>query len=69
MLQLAEARREAEALKEEAARERAAAEAEAARACDASRAAEMAALQKDMHLARRVSRHVPSGFTIWDPAR
>jgi hypothetical protein len=55
LVQLAEARREAEALKGAAARERAAAEAEAARARDAARAAELAALQKDMHLARRVS--------------
>ena len=45
-------------MREEAARERAAAEAEAARARDAARAAELAALQKDMHLARRVRRRV-----------
>lgn len=61
--QLAEARREAEALREAASRDRAAAEAEAAAARDANRAAELASLQKDLDLARRVRTQHVHGMT------
>lgn len=55
LLQLAEARQQAESLREAAAHERAAAEVEAAALRDAGRAGELASLQKDLDLACRVS--------------
>ncbi len=66
--QLAEARREAEALRAAAAAERGEAEAEARAARERGHAAELAGLQKDMDLARRVwpaaGRIQPQGFRV-----